>query len=108
MVVFLLVYSTAILAYMQRICEQTVLIDVDKNTGLGSYFNSIWVTIITMTTVGYGDISPTSNIGRVVGVITALWGAIVTSLFVIVLFRMIELEGNDERNIEMITTLTEK
>ena len=63
MVVFLLVYSTAILAYMQRICEQTVIIDADKNTGLGSYFNSVWVTIITMTTVGYGDISPTSNIG---------------------------------------------
>ena len=40
----------------------------------------LWWALITMTTVGYGDLAPSSIIGYIVGGICALVGLIVTSL----------------------------
>jgi len=46
------------------------------------YFTSIWAVIITMTTVGYGDVFAVSPLGRMISIINALWGAFVISLLV--------------------------
>ena len=39
-----------------------------------SWADSLWWTIVTITTVGYGDISPASSGGRVIGVLLMLFG----------------------------------
>ena len=46
-------------------------------------WNSMWCTIITMTTVGYGDFYPTTHMGRLVGVMACMWGTFVISLMVV-------------------------
>lgn len=51
--------------------------------------NCIWNVIVTLTSVGYGDISPNSFFGRLVGVIVSFWGVFITSaMFVIVLAQL--------------------
>ena len=47
--------------------------------------NTIWNVIITMTTVGYGDIYPKTTMGRTIGVIVALWGLFLVSIFTVTL-----------------------
>ena len=51
---------------------------------MGTAFRSIpetfWWGIITMTTVGYGDIFPISGLGKFVGTFTAISGALTMSL----------------------------
>lgn len=42
------------------------------------YFNSLWFTIVTMTTVGYGDQSPVTRAGRW---LTGIWMVAATTLF---------------------------
>jgi predicted lipid-binding transport protein (Tim44 family) len=47
--------------------------------------NACWLTIITMTTVGYGDIYPKTFFGRFFGVISFIVGNVLMSLIVVVL-----------------------
>ena len=42
------------------------------DSSINSVGDAIWYSIITLTTVGYGDISPVTPVGKVLGVILAL------------------------------------
>ena len=75
--------SVLVLAYCLRVFEiqyYTAINQIDFN----SYIASIWCVVITMTTVGYGDMYPVTLFGRIVGIIIALWGTFIISLLIIV------------------------
>ncbi len=57
--------------------------------------NTIWNVFVTMTTVGYGDFYPKTNIGRIVGIIIAFWGVFIVSLFVVSLSTMLEFDSGE-------------
>jgi hypothetical protein len=48
-----------------------------------------------MTTVGYGDFYPKTNIGRIVGIVIAFWGVFIVSLFVVSLSTMLEFDSGE-------------
>ncbi|MCK4796862.1 MAG: NAD-binding protein [Spirochaetes bacterium] len=53
------------------------IIEKDKNSNnVRSLFDSFWYTIVTLTTVGYGDITPVTILGRIVGLSTMAFGVI--------------------------------
>lgn len=56
-----------------------------SNQNFNSYFNGLWVVVVTMTTVGYGDIYPKTFGGRVVGMTICVWGMFCTSFFTVTL-----------------------
>ena len=41
---------------------------------------TMWWSIITLTTVGYGDVSPVTPLGKIIGAFTALMGVCVVAL----------------------------
>lgn len=49
------------------------------NSNVKSFWDSFWYTIVTLTTTGYGDISPVSVLGRIVGILTMAFGVIVVA-----------------------------
>lgn len=56
---------------------------VDTSMDYTSYINACWGTVATMTTVGYGDMFPRTNFGRIVMIICSMYGVIVVSLMVV-------------------------
>lgn len=46
--------------------------------------SAIWLTVITITTVGYGDIWPHTVGGQLTCATIAIWGAFVVSLLIMV------------------------
>ena len=73
--------------------------------GIGSFRDSLWWAIVTVTTVGYGDVVPTSTGGRLVGAVLMLAGVsaipIATSLVVSVFISRLQAQQHaqdaDER-----------
>jgi len=54
--------------------------------------NSIWLIIITMTTVGYGDFYPRTFFGRLLDIFIAVWGIFIISMMVVVLTNTFKLD----------------
>jgi voltage-gated potassium channel len=52
----------------------TLVEDVGEGQRLGSFFDALWWSTTTITTVGYGDIFPVTAGGRVIAGITMLVG----------------------------------
>ena len=78
------------LAYVMRIFERPYFTFVFYDQGVTFYtFNSfsstLWFTIITMTSVGYGGIVTSTIIGRFFAIVSAIVGAFLLSLLVAII-----------------------
>ena len=67
--------------------------------------NCMWNVIITLTTVGYGDLYPKTLMGRFVGVIIAFWGVFIVSFFVVTLNNMLTFSPNEEKSYNLLLRL---
>jgi hypothetical protein len=77
-VLSLLSFTVFVFSYVFRIYELPYFRledDLAIKNSLDSYFTSIYVTVITFTSVGYGDISAGTPPGRFVVIVLSLWGA---------------------------------
>lgn len=52
----------------------TIVEDVGPGRPVESFFDSLWWSLTTITTVGYGDLYPVTTAGRIVGALTMLVG----------------------------------
>ena len=91
--IFLIVLSIIILALILRIFE---------NIG-GKVLNYVYLVTITMTTIGYGDISPDTHFGRTIAIVGCVWGVFLISLFTNALMNAIEFVDNQELAYDEIT-----
>lgn len=70
--------------------------------GVNPVFTAFYMTMITITTVGYGDIVPQTMSGRIVIVFAAIHGVILVSFVVAAVSNMVQLEENERTAIDKI------
>ena len=101
----LFLLALVVCSYNLRIFER--YFDVVNNYNLANYLNDVWCVFITMTTVGYGDISPHSFFGRVNILISCMFGVFLVGLMVVSVTSYLNIEGIDS-NIYQILLKSEK
>ena len=55
--------------------------EIGINPKIDSFFDCIWWSVTTSTTVGYGDIAPITVWGRIVGMFAMISGALMFTIF---------------------------
>ena len=78
-------------SYDLRIFER--YFDEYNESNLGNYLNDLWCVFITMTTVGYGDISPVSLLGKIIIIISCMFGVFLVGLMVVTVTSYLNIVG---------------
>ena len=94
---WLVLLTTLVMAYLLRIVEvpyYVTLARVKNHAELSfweGYLGYIYLVIMTITTVGFGDITAKSMVGKYFLIFSAVWGAFLLSLIVLVVANMFDL-----------------
>jgi hypothetical protein len=75
------------------------------STDLDLYENAIWCIIITMTTVGYGDVYPKTQLGRLVSITGAFSAVVLVALSVNAVTERLQLKRNEGKVLDFIFDL---
>ena len=59
------------------------------DASIRSFGDALWFSLVTMTTVGYGDLTPVTPLGRLLGLVFALCSVGILAALVALLLRMI-------------------
>jgi len=89
--VFFMVFVFGLLEY---------LMEHPVNPAFGTIEDALWWAFVTLTTVGYGDIYPITSMGRIVAVVTMLFGITLYSLLVANLTFQLEKFGKNRNKDE--------
>ena len=96
-------FNLLILALAVSVGAGLLLYILDAN--IHSLLDGIWSAWVTMTHVGFGDVVPTSFLGRVLSAVLILFGLVLFSLFTALLSanligKNIDTWGHDVRSLE--------
>jgi hypothetical protein len=104
--VLLFVLSTIICAFLAQIIElpynNIPLVTQGLSYDISYMGNAIYFIIMTITTVGYGDLSPNTPAGKILAIGCALWGSTLVSLLVVTQMGMFELSHNQTKALSHI------
>jgi hypothetical protein len=79
--------SIILFSFALRVCERELskIPTLAFNYQFDYLINSVWLTVMTLTTVGYGDMFPRTIFGRIVCMVLVIWGIFIVSIMVVVL-----------------------
>lgn len=87
----------AIAALVIILCVSTVGFYFLESSQKLSLFDSLWLSYVTMTTVGYGDISPATPAGRILGLLLTMTGGIGVAAYLVTLLATSFIERESKR-----------
>jgi len=83
--VFILIFSQSLRVF------EAPLVRITQEMDHHDFLNSVWAVILTMTTVGYGDIYPRTIGGRLVIFFCSIFGVIIVSIVVVSVNNLLEM-----------------
>lgn len=92
----IIVFSAAI-----RIFERSFVIS-SSGQDYSYIWNAMWMVMLTMTTVGYGDFFPSTHQGRFIAVLACIWGIFLISLMVVTLTNFLLFSNEESRSYHYI------
>ena len=72
------------------------------NRDLDNYVNCVWLAVVSMTGIGFGDLYPQTLLGRSASTAAFLWGALLAALLMKTVYTGTELSESEARVSNMI------
>jgi potassium intermediate/small conductance calcium-activated channel subfamily N protein 2 len=101
-----------VMSYLTRVFERAYYFtapaftpDQDGYQDYDNFLNLMWLTTVTMTTVGFGDYFCKSHLGRLMTTIVAFFGILLVSLMLVSLDRTTKLNEFQALSYEFINKL---
>lgn len=88
------IFTIFVVTYMLRIFEvyYSIYPATDNSKSKETQvFNIVYLVIITITTVGYGDLAPKSNPGKFITMWLAIWGTMMMAFVVAALTKVLSM-----------------
>mmetsp|Transcript_13141 Transcript_13141/g.22219 ORF Transcript_13141/g.22219 Transcript_13141/m.22219 type:complete len:349 (-) Transcript_13141:104-1150(-) len=98
-----LVITTLIFGFQLRLFEHQL--NEISGQNFSNMYNSMWNVIITLTSVGYGEIFPKTFFGRVVGVMISFWGVLIVSFFVVTVSNILNFNASELKAFDLLIRL---
>ena len=73
--IYLFLFTIVILTYFCLVTVLYCLESADSNAMIQTFGDALWYSLVTLTTVGYGDLIPVTPLGHMVGLIFLLLSA---------------------------------
>ena len=102
--IFISVGATILLFGYQVHVFEGPISDISKQD-LNDIFNAMWLIIVTLTTVGFGDFYLKTWNGRIVGFIACFWGTFVVSCFVVTVTNILTFSAPEEKSYILLQRL---
>ena len=90
------------LGFAMQVAERRVNHDLDV------YPNCVWLVLVSMTGIGFGDLYPQTLIGRAASSLAFFWGALFAALLVLTASRLTDLTEGEKRVDHMITHMRQR
>ena len=94
-----ILFTVFLMAIFYIVVTALVMFNLEESALFANFFDALYWATTTLTTVGYGDIYPETNIGRVISMFSAIFGVAVIALpsGVITASYLEELRNNKEK-----------
>ena len=96
-VMFLSVLSVFLFSYCMMVSERPV-----GDATLSHFSNCVWLIVITMTTVGYGDEYPTTFMGRLISIMASIAAVVMLAIIVNLVITKVSLSRTESKVIEIM------
>ena len=106
MLIYCSIIICTMLSYMLKILNQPL--EITETNNFKSFGNCFWYVLVTMTTVGYGDIFPETTNERIIGYCIAISGTVVVALIVSFFQEQITLGKNEKNTLEFVERVNNK
>ena len=102
---FLIICSA--LAYMLKVLSEPIQYTSDQNS-FNNFLNCFWYVLITMTTVGYGDLYPKTTLQRIVCCIIAFFGIVLVALLLSFFQKRLNLSAQEKNTLNFQKRIDDK
>lgn len=84
-----------------RILLTRPLRSITNDVDFADYTKVFWFVVVTMSTVGYGDITPKTIPGRILAFLLSIWGVFIISLVVLIFFNFMKLDDQEAMSLKV-------
>lgn len=75
-----ILFTVLLIAVAYIFVTALIMFNLEESEMYADFFDALYWSTVTLTTVGYGDVYPTTDIGRIISMFSALFGVAIIAL----------------------------